>query len=663
MTDLAPARRPAPGAECRRSHDAFAGRFPELAAKLADPPAVSKPVVEDGAVVDIDLGAGRLYRGDGRKSAALQVAAFLERPLQFFVSDLRGVNAASPVSRRLIRFMTEDLAQRGIGALNAKPDHGGAYLVVLGLGLGFHLRDLMKGTKAKYVIIVEPHDEFLRHSLAAIDWAELLDEAEADGREVHFVSSKNADDIVGRITHIVFAKGIPFIDGSYVFLHYPDWVLVEARNRLHEAVNEAFLSRGYFEDELVMMTNAFANLARYDFRLVDERPGPRREEPVIVIASGPSIDGTIEHVKRLRERAIVLSCGTSLRVCLRNGIVPDFHCEIENGPEVLDSLEFAAAEFDLKKITLVASLTVNPAVPDLFGERLFFFRDAVSSTRIMAAPKNGVRGVFPTVANTALAIGSVLGFTRFHLFGTDCGAKAEGAKHSRDTLYMEIDAFKEHESGLEFPQVVPGNFGGIARTDLLFDLSRRNLAAVIRARRIKVFNCSDGALIEGTTPKLAESLEFDGPALERAAIKDRLAGAMKRYEAGEFLAALPFERYRSEARRFFDDGLAMIRAARAQDRDFVEFWRRMSEFFAAAMESYDRIAAIVAGSARSMPKIGMFFAHRLADDGDRAYAFQAFLGEYERIFEHMRDGALELLARLDAEWAEIRPARDATLPM
>src|SRR6185437_14054496 len=88
-----------------------------------------------------------------------------------------------------------------------------------------------------------------------------------------------------------------------------------------------------------------------------------------------------------------------------------------------------------------------------------------------------------------------------------------------------------------YPLEVEGNFGGIAMTNWVYDASRRMLIDLIAAYRLNAINCSDGALINGATPRVAESIDVPGPALDHEQIAAELKRSMKRYDPREMLQA------------------------------------------------------------------------------------------------------------------------------
>jgi hypothetical protein len=634
-----------------RSRQALVQRFPELEKHLAATP-LTRLVRDGAAAVDIDLGNARLYGTDARPLTDGQVKAYLERPLRFYVLSVRGANIGSPVSTRMFEFILDTCRELGVGIedLEAKPQYEGGYLVILGLGLGYHLAELFERTRAHHVILIEPYADFLLHSLSTVDWPALLEAHEARGGQVSIAIPNSPDQAVNAIQEVFQRQGLPFIDGAYVFLHYPAWLLFETRDRLAQRVENLFLSRGFYEDELIMISNTLANLASHRFHLVDNFLRPARSEPVFIIGSGPSIDQSIEHVKRLRERAVVISCGSGLKVCFSHGIVPDFHCEIENGDWVYDALQLTSADHSLAGITLIAPTSVDPRVPPLFEHTLLFFRDSISGTQVVADLQWEVFWAVPTVGNTALRIGMGLGFSSFYLFGIDCGSKYTDKRHSNKTIYAESAQFKKYEDQMEMVYTHEGNFGGWIKADWIFNFSRLFLEHLIGAYAITVTNCSDGAKIRGTKPRLASGLTLTTPPLDRAEIKARIFKHLRECAPGELLSRVSYELFLQENRRFRADALAMVDAALAEDRDFVGFWKRLFPFLDTSLENYARLPAVIKSSMLSIPKIGMFIAHRIRDDEARYKVFMAFLEEYRRIIEFMADGLEERLEQLARDY-------------
>jgi hypothetical protein len=631
----------------QRSRAACIGAFPHLAGLLAAEPVVSKPVISAGEIVNVDIGSGLLYREDAPLAAARQLDKYLDKPFRFFVNDLTGANLGSAISRRMVSAMYRAVKAMDKAEALEMPSHDGALLFVLGLGLGCHLPRLIAGTKARHIVIVEPYAEFVAHSLAAVDWQALLAEAAAEGRTVHLICERDVNAVMRDITRIVYDVGVPMIDGSFVFLHYPAWELQAVQQRLWQFVDRAFISKGYFEDELIMLGNAFENLRRGDFWLLDATPRLMRPEPVMIVGSGPSVDAALPHIKRLHDRCVVFTCGSALRVCLRNGIVPDFHCELENGEGNYDLLKLVADEFSFKSITLAGSLTVHPKLLTLFGEHFLFFRDSVTPTRALAEPGKQLRGAAPTVANTALATAAAMGFTQFYLFGVDCGQRqGEQAKHSQHSPYGYAKEWKKQDDETPFPLELPGNFGGVVKTYWVLDLSCSLLGDVTRVRRLKVVNASNGARIPHTVPRMPQSVQIASSPVDRARTKAAIRAQLRRYGPGEYLRSHGFGTVADGARRLFRDIYSMLDEIEREGCTLVEIHQRFTRFFENAGPTYDETSHLFYASAIVLPKIAMFVAHRLRRPEDRERLRAAFLAECREIFRQMESEGVALYDRL-----------------
>lgn len=52
-------------------------------------------------------------------------------------------------------------------------------LVVIGIGLGLHIPDLIRTVSPRHVVLVEPIEEFAVHSMQALDWVSLVQDCKA----------------------------------------------------------------------------------------------------------------------------------------------------------------------------------------------------------------------------------------------------------------------------------------------------------------------------------------------------------------------------------------------------------------------------------------------------------------------------------------------------
>src|SRR5690242_9889623 len=234
----------------------------------------------------------------------------MAQPTRFLMESPTNAGLMSEVCIGLKRGLERSLHEMGAAEISRDPVDAPTFLIVFGVGLGYHLEALIRRTAARWIIIVEPITELIEHSFRAIDWQAIFEEVEQRGGALHLVTEFDPGRIVTGILGHVGRHGTPYLDGTWIFTHYPLWALVEAKKRLHGAAEFSYVNRGFFEDEMIMMRNAVGNFARHAFLLLDRKPRRHRPEKVAVVGAGPSLDEAIETLHRIRDRIVLFSAGT-----------------------------------------------------------------------------------------------------------------------------------------------------------------------------------------------------------------------------------------------------------------------------------------------------------------------------------------------------------------
>ena len=631
-----------------RSRDALIRRFPELADTLLRTGSC-RPVFDgDGAVIDVDLGTGaRLYSADGRRLVADQVAAFLADPVRSVRTEVDKRVYSTAMGRRILRSVVECCVAMGLSGTDFHwfPEYRGTYLIILGVGLGFHLRELIQSTRAGYVILVEPFPDLLRLSAMAIDWQALLNDLDGTESRLQIVTGSEASAIALTIASRMRDEGEPFADGCYTFVHYPAKLLLDIRERLaHLFRFYVFMSTGFYEDDRLMLINGFENLARHSVCLVPPLPSVKRIEPFFVIGAGPSLDQAIAHVRRLRDRILVMTCGTALRACLANGIVPDFHCESENAVSSYDALAITLAEHKAREIVLVAASTVDPRIPTLFKTCLLYLRQDVSSTRLLDEEGWEMRYALPTVTNAGLRLAVAFGFVNIHLVGVDYGWKTPGCHHAAETVYHDVEEFQIYDQEMVSEREAPGNFGGTVYTDDVFWLAADQAAIVGRIPGVRMVNCSEGVRIETVQPQRIERLRFSVLDRLQGTVVADVVGRCRPLAAGELLASIDRSAMGAAVARYRSDLLKTLDRLIAGEVSMLDLWRGFEPFL--APRAYAGLSCLFVGSLRSLPKIAMFYLVRIPDEAHRRVLWRHFLMEFRTVVMDMCDDAAAVLKEL-----------------
>lgn len=637
-----------------RNLEVFERAFPEihLRLKTLEHP-ISQVVFHDGVASDIHLRSGLLYKQDAQALARQQVDEFVANPFRLHYSIPTRSCFDSTVSRRVFNEMMQNLRRHDSMDLALRPCVDTGYLIILGVGLGYHIPLLLEHLPCTDVVIVEPFEEFLLHSLHTVDWGAIQEHCARSGRTLHLTLAPDAEGMSAAIGRVLESHNPTRLDGTYIFTHYPLWELSETRRRIINEMPRRMIAMGYFEDERKMLCNTASNLHGRDFRLFEGKIRPRGTVPVFLVGSGPSLDESLDVIRQWRDHAIIISAGSSLSLLVGAGILPDFHCELENGPEQYDKTLHTLKRFPdlfpdgtLGDIRLIASATLNPQVPRLFNEVYFYFREAVTSTTTWGGGYPSLRGAAPTCANTALAAAACMGFGDVYLFGYDCGWRENSGHHAKESIYYTNDRFKniEHKTDL----TLPGNFGGTVATNLVFDWSRNILQQCIRAYRIpRVFNCSDGAVIEGAIPKVPEALEFDSP-VDRPALLARLREESRHFAAGSFFASADLGPAVAELRDYVAELETIIDRALAEDQEFETFVENAWTLILRVAKTRLAVGLIYFSSVGELKQSALFI-NRVRDPAIRRAVTRDFLEDFRVLHRDMLEQSLSLMEEI-GDW-------------
>lgn len=648
----------------RRNRNAFRRHHPQVWAEL-EPigQTVSKAVIEDGIAVNIDLGEVRLYPEPAPVWTGQQLDAYFQDPDRLGFEDPSHCNL-SPVSVEVLRDIARFFGEQGGATASSFPVVDVGFAFVFGVGLGFHVSDLVRRRVARHLVLIEPVPEFLLHSMRAVDWRRIFAEARRKGIVIHFLVGRDPARTVEGIELLIRRLGATFLDGSYAYPHYYSWSLREARSSLNEKIKVFYLSSGFFEDEILMMRNTYGNLRQCSFHLVERRPRMARRLPAFVVGSGPSLDRDLPFIKKWRDRVLVFSCGTSLGILLKNGIRPDLHVENENTYPLVKNLRGFRETYGLDGIRLVATTTLHPEASELFDRRWFYYRAPLSSSMLLSGGTEPLPHADPLVANAACAVLAYLGFQNIYLFGVDCGRHFEGEHHARDAVYydaaFEINPHDRPDAGFE--RVVPGNFGGKVLTSWSLDLSRRSITALLEARDVTITNCSDGARIDGTRPKVAAALDFNYPPHQQETILTDIEQGLPSFEAGGLLAKIDLKSHVDACDAFEDAFNAMIDTALVEDRSFWDFEQRIERFWYDDWSENKGVLKIIGGSYASMVRLGAFAGTRIRSRKTRLEFLRFFLERYREACLWMAGEARILLREMAEGHEEISDVGKVPVP-
>ncbi len=466
-----------------------------------------------GESLNLTRDGKKVYAGGILEYAKQDVTKYLNDPTRFYIMTPIVQIEKGKIASRFREALYEHVGDWGY---HETPTSDAGYAVVFGLGVGAHLNFLASYLPVEHFIFAESDLVQFRACCDVFSWRQFITHLENSGKKVSLYVTSFSEQLGNAVMNEMRDEFHVFLDGSYFYQHSvdPDGSLAKARLAFDQTLVTLEYSMGFFEDECLMFKNTMANLANVDFHLMPKTPFDKAGLPAMIVGSGPSVDGAIDTIRNNADKALLFSGGTSYSVLKRNGITPDFHTQYENDVVNYDVVTSFAKDFTFDDTYLIAPMTIDPRIPPFFKGVLFYFRDSLSPTMLLANDEQIMTQSGPTVSNLGCRSAISMGAEALILFGVDLGGPSEEDHHSKDTIYIyEKDIVAEHSGELlgdlpdTTPQRIPvaGTYCDTVYTNRIFMQAKMYFEGLFQAfSHVPVFNCSIGAKIIGVSNVLPE---------------------------------------------------------------------------------------------------------------------------------------------------------------
>lgn len=199
-----------------------------------------------------------------------------------------------------------------------------SHIVVLGLGLGYHLEKTLESKdKFSRVLLFEPEPEIIKHSLKTLNWEKLLKRKDfyyAFGTDLNEITRK-----VQSFINIITLDTVEFIElpsetrilGPF-FANVRELVDNEIKTSLYDFRTR--LAESYMLPRNVLKNLQWILKTRTAAQLKNSFPGT----PGFIVSAGPSLDKNVLHLKKIRGRALTITVDTALKPLLKRSIQPHF---------------------------------------------------------------------------------------------------------------------------------------------------------------------------------------------------------------------------------------------------------------------------------------------------------------------------------------------------
>ena len=324
---------------------------------------------------------------------------------------------------------------------------------ISGFGDGSHVRLFMQESSAgTNFLVAEKDPALLRETFARYDCSDIL----LNERFMLGVGEANDEffkDIQGAaITGVNDINSIIFSPLHSVDEGYYD-------NVRNELLRQYMVVRPLMEVNVRTATdiqeNTFRNLAHLAHAPdIGEMEGEFKDIPFILVGAGPSLDESIDFLKQVQDKAIIITSNSPYRKLINNGIRPHMVVTADPLSPTLAGFE----NISLEGVPLACPFSAYPEIVKRFSGRIMTwctFNPIVDILKDRTGRKPGTNVLEKgTVSACVLDISRLLGSRKVLLVGQDMAIRDDGRYYSDDTSYSDSGA---HYASTEKGHRLPGN--------------------------------------------------------------------------------------------------------------------------------------------------------------------------------------------------------------
>lgn len=322
-----------------------------------------------------------------------------------------------------------------------------------GMGDGSHARYLLENSGTGInLMVIEKDPALLRETLARFDLSDLLANdrfliGTGEPNEQFFTPIQGA-----ALTGVAEVNSLTFTPLQMCDEAYYDRV----RNEL---ARQYLVIRPLMEVNVRTATNLQENTLRnlphmLDAPDISELAGKFEDIPFILIGAGPSLDESIDFLKDMQDKAIIVASNSPYRKLINNGIRP--HLVVTADPMEPTLAGFQNVKLD--HVVLACPFSAYPEIVERFSGRIVSWCTFNPIVKALREQRNQPEGTpimeQGTVSGCVLDISRVLGCKKVMFIGQDMCVRDDGRYYTDDSFYADAG---NHYVSSDKGQRLPGN--------------------------------------------------------------------------------------------------------------------------------------------------------------------------------------------------------------
>jgi len=371
--------------------------------------------------------------------------------------------------------------------------------IFCGVGLGIHITEIQKKINAKMLFIKENNLEIFRLSLFVSDYTKLASTARL------FFSIMETSNEMDAFT--------PFFMQVYMYNHYIKYsILLEENIQDIKDIQSNIVKSMHHIRPYVKSLREFLKAPEYlvekhpfiTFDIADNLDTPLKNNPVLLIASGPSLDRNALWLQENKDKFFIISVLSSIKTLHKLGVQPNMVVHMDSEPDdVTFFYQINTKTFFKNTIFLCSSVVAKSVIDKIPFNQLYFFETASHYKLNSRVP------FCPSIGEVTYFLSLIFGSKKLYLLGLDLALDSE-TKSNHTSTHKEARIIKEDtEENEQFTSLqgtifyIKGNFIDEVPTTPVYEMSI-DAFKIISNQYLsdvsKVYNLSNGAYLQGATP-------------------------------------------------------------------------------------------------------------------------------------------------------------------
>ena len=219
--------------------------------------------------------------------------------------------------------------------------------VVFGMGLGYHVKELLKKYPDSKVTVLESEKYLLLQALRYMDWTTYFKE-----NRIEIVYESNLSELIGHLKQMKEYE---------LFVHYPTVQAVENPS-IRELLEDFFVTTSSMREQKEFLDANFEKLCEYHLPECSKLKSLFYKKNVVIVGAGPSVNQELSSLIKYRNNITIFATGHIAGTLLKEGIIPDVIIITDPQPHMYQQVK----GLNTKNIPLILLSTASPSVLDYY---------------------------------------------------------------------------------------------------------------------------------------------------------------------------------------------------------------------------------------------------------------------------------------------------------